>query len=173
MEEEFVILVDELDNEIGLMPKNEAHRKVLLHRAISVFIYNTNGELLLQQRALHKYHSAGLWTNSCCTHPLPNESNIDAANRRLGQEMGLQCTLKELFTFTYKETLDSELSEHEFDHVFIGITDDIPTINANEVSDFKYVKYSDLSIDIHENPSQFTVWFKKIIERVHGCKENL
>lgn len=173
MEEEFVILVDEQDNEIGLMQKNEAHKKALLHRAISIFVYNTNGDLLLQRRAFDKYHSAGLWTNSCCTHPLPNESNLNAANRRLEQEMGIQCTLIELFTFTYKEILDSELSEHEFDHVFIGITDDMPIINSNEVSEFKYLNYNDINIEILKNPTQFTVWFKKIIERVNGYKENL
>jgi isopentenyl-diphosphate delta-isomerase len=166
MEEELVILVDKKDNEIGVMPKAEAHRKALLHRAISVFIFNSEGEWLLQRRALDKYHSAGLWTNSCCTHPLPNESNIDAANRRLRQEMGMQCQLEEIFSFTYKEALDNELTEHEFDHVFMGITNFIPRINPKEVAEFKYVTYSSLINDIAANPSQYTVWFKKIIERV-------
>jgi isopentenyl-diphosphate Delta-isomerase len=172
MEEEQVILVDENDNEIGLMPKTEAHKKALLHRAISVFIFNSNGEWLLQRRALAKYHSGGLWTNACCTHPLPNESNIDAANRRLKQEMGIKCLLKELFSFTYKESLDNELTEYEFDHVFIGITDNIPQINLAEVSEFKYFIYNDLSLDIKKNPNHYTVWFKKIIERVNRLKQN-
>jgi isopentenyl-diphosphate Delta-isomerase len=171
MEDELVILVDENDNEIGMMPKAEAHQKALLHRAISVFIFNSNGEWLLQRRALTKYHSAGLWTNTCCTHPLPGETNIDAANRRLRQEMGMQCSIKELFSFTYKEDLDSELTEHEFDHVFIGVSDFIPRINAKEVVEFKYVKYNDLIVDINKNPAHYTVWFKKIIERVNILKQ--
>ena len=166
--EEKVILVDEMDNEIGLMPKTEAHKKALLHRAISVFIFNSNGKWLLQRRALTKYHSGGLWTNACCTHPLPNESNTDAANRRLKQEMGMSVSLKELFSFTYKETLDNELTEHELDHVFIGTTDLTPNINADEVAEYKYISYDDLIHDIQNNPSNYTVWFKKIIERVHS-----
>jgi isopentenyl-diphosphate delta-isomerase len=166
--EEKVILVDEMDIEIGLMPKTEAHKKALLHRAISVFIFNSNGKWLLQRRALTKYHSGGLWTNACCTHPLPNESNTDAANRRLKQEMGMSVSLKELFSFTYKETLDNELTEHELDHVFIGTTDLTPKINADEVAEYKYISYDDLIHDIQNNPSNYTVWFKKIIERVHS-----
>jgi isopentenyl-diphosphate Delta-isomerase len=171
MVEEDVILVDEKDNEIGLMPKTEAHKKALLHRAISVFIFNSDGKWLLQRRALNKYHSGGMWTNTCCTHPLPNESNIDAANRRLRQEMGMQCSLKELFNFTYKEALDNELTEYELDHVFIGISDFIPRINAVEVAEFKYVKFKYLSLDIKKNPSHYTVWFKQIIERVNILKQ--
>lgn len=173
--EENVILVDEKDNEIGLMAKTEAHKKALLHRAISVFIFNSNGEWLLQRRALTKYHSGGLWTNACCTHPLPNESNIDAANRRLKEEMGMHCSLKELFSFTYKETLDNELTEHELDYVFIGITDLMPVINTDEVAEFKYIKYDSLILDIRNNPSHYTVWFMKIIERVHllTCRMNM
>ena len=171
MEEVMVILVDEKDNEIGLMPKTEAHKRALLHRAISVFIFNTKGEWLLQRRALTKYHSAGLWTNTCCTHPLPDETNINAANRRLMQEMGMPCSLKELFSFTYKEALDNELTEYEFDHVFIGITDNIPQISQAEVTEFKYIKYRDLSLDIKKNPTRYTVWFKKIIEQVNRLKQ--
>lgn len=164
--EENVILVDDNDNQIGLMAKTEAHKKALLHRAISVFIFNSEGEWLLQRRAFSKYHSAGLWTNTCCTHPLPNENNQDAANRRLKEEMGMHGSLKELFSFTYKETLDNELTEHELDHVFVGITDLIPTINTDEVAEFKYIKHDSLTLDIKNNPSHYTVWFKKIIERV-------
>ncbi|MBV5284232.1 MAG: isopentenyl-diphosphate Delta-isomerase [Paludibacter sp.] len=164
--EENVILVDEKDNEIGLMAKTEAHKKALLHRAISVFIFNSAGEWLLQRRAFNKYHSGGLWTNACCTHPFPNESNIDAANRRLKEEMGMHCALKELFSFTYKEALDNELTEHELDHVFIGTTDLIPNINSDEVAEYKYISCDDLIRDIQKNPNNYTVWFKKIIERV-------
>lgn len=171
MKEELVILVDEKDNKLGLMPKTEAHKKGLLHRAISVFIFDSDGKWLLQQRALTKYHSAGLWTNTCCTHPLPNESNIDAANRRLRQEMGMQCPLKEIFSFTYNEALDSELTEYEFDHVFVGITNYIPRINPKEVAGYKYVQYSELIQDIKKNPTHYTVWFKKIIERVNISKQ--
>lgn len=164
--EENVILVDEKDNEIGLMGKTEAHKKALLHRAISVFIFNPDGEWLLQRRAFSKYHSGGLWTNTCCTHPLPDESNLDAANRRLKQEMGMHCSLKELFSFTYKEALDNELTEHELDHVFIGTTDLAPIINPNEVAEFKYVSYQDLELDITNNTSEYTAWFNKIYYRV-------
>lgn len=166
--EENVILVDDKDNEIGLMAKTEAHKKALLHRAISVFIFNSNGEWLLQRRAFTKYHSGGLWTNASCTHPLPNESNMDAANRRLEQEMGMKCSLNELFSFTYKEALDNELTENEYDHVFIGISDMIPIINENEVAEFKYNNYENLLLDITNNPNEYTVWFKKIIERVNN-----
>ncbi|MDD4823544.1 MAG: isopentenyl-diphosphate Delta-isomerase [Bacteroidales bacterium] len=164
--EENVVLVDEKDNEIGLMGKTEAHKKGLLHRAISVFILNSNGEWLLQRRALDKYHSGGLWTNACCTHPQANESNIDAANRRLMEEMGMDCSLKELFCFTYKEVLDNELTEHEVDHVFIGITDVAPTINVAEVAEFKYIAYQDLEPDIANNPSEYTAWFRRLYARV-------
>lgn len=164
--EENVVLVDELDVEIGLMPKTEAHKKGLLHRAISVFIFNSKGEWLLQRRALTKYHSSGLWTNSCCTHPLPNENNVDAAQRRLQQEMGMQANLQELFSFTYCELLDNELTENELDHVFIGITDNLPTINLEEVAEFKYMSYEELEADVSNNASAYTVWFNKIYFRV-------
>jgi len=164
--EENVILVDDKDNEIGLMAKTEAHKKALLHRAISVFIFNSADEWLLQRRALTKYHSGGLWTNACCTHPLPNESNIDAANRRLKEEMGMHSALKESFYFKYKEALDNELTEHELDHVFIGTTDLTPNVNFDEVAEYKYISYDDLIRDIQKSPSNYTVWFKKIVERV-------
>lgn len=165
---EKVILVDEQDKQIGLMEKMEAHQKALLHRAISVFICNTKGEWLLQRRALSKYHSAGLWTNTCCTHPMPNEENIDAAHRRLNFEMGMQSNLTEIFSFIYNEKLDNELTENEFDHVFLGITNQIPNFNTDEVMDFKYISFSELSSDIAKNPDNYTVWFKKIVQKVHN-----
>lgn len=168
MSDTFVILVDSDDNQIGVSEKMEAHRKALLHRAVSVFIINSKGEWLLQRRALSKYHSNGLWTNTCCSHPYPNETSIDAANRRLVEEMGMKSLLNELFSFTYKEVLDNELTEYELDHVFIGISDENPRINLNEVMDWKYISFGDLRNDIELNPNNYTVWFKKIFERVNS-----
>ena len=162
----YVVLVDESDKEIGIAEKMEAHRKSLLHRAISVFIVNSKGQWLLQRRALSKYHSQGLWTNACCTHPFPGESNVDAAKRRLLEEMGLSSDLRKLFHFTYIEKLDNELTEHELDHVFVGVTDDLPKINTDEVMDYKYIDFKDLNEDIKRNPQNYTVWFRMIFERV-------
>ncbi len=164
---DFVILVDKNDNDIGRAEKLEAHRKAQLHRAISVFICNTKGQWLLQRRALNKYHSKGLWTNTCCSHPFPGETNLAAAHRRLMQEMGLSCELSEIFCFTYKEKLDNGLTEHELDHVFVGITDEKPSINANEVKEWKYIGYSALKNEIEGTPENYTVWFKKIFEKVN------
>ena len=161
-----VILVDENDKVLGSMEKLEAHKKAILHRAISVFIINDQGEWLMQRRAINKYHSGGLWTNTSCSHPYPGESAIQAANRRLREEMGIQCGLGELFSFIYKEKLDNELTEHELDHVFFGISDKLPNINTDEVMDWRYVKYSDLQKDIELNPGNYTVWFKKIFQKV-------
>lgn len=162
-----VILVDKNDNETGTMEKLEAHRKAILHRAISVFICNTRGEWLLQRRALDKYHSNGLWTNTCCSHPYPGETSLDAANRRLLEEMGLKAPLKKLFHFTYKAELDNELTEHELDHVFFGITDEEPVIDKNEVKEWRYVSYEKLLDEINSRPDKFTFWFKKIFEDVN------
>jgi len=164
--ETFVILVDENDNQIGLMEKMEAHRKACLHRAVSVFVLNSHGDWILQRRAFNKYHSNGLWTNTCCSHPYPNESSLAAANRRLTEEMGIDCKLTELFSFKYKEPLDNELTEHEFDHVFIGISDEFPRMNQNEVVDCKVISYLDLHLDVISNPDSYTVWFKIIYERI-------
>jgi isopentenyl-diphosphate delta-isomerase len=162
----YVVLVDESDKEIGIAEKMEAHRKSLLHRAISVFIVNSKGQWLLQRRSMSKYHSQGLWTNACCTHPFPGESNVDAAKRRLKEEMGLSSDLRKLFHFTYIEKLDNELTEHELDHVFVGVTDDLPKINTDEVMDYKYIDFKDLNEDIKRNPQNYTVWFRMIFERV-------
>jgi isopentenyl-diphosphate Delta-isomerase len=168
MNETFVILVDEKDNPLGLMEKLEAHRKGLLHRAISVFIFNSRGEWILQKRAHDKYHSKGLWTNTCCTHPLPEESAIEAAGRRLTEEMGLTCSLQKLFSFTYKEMLDNDLTEYEYDHVFIGVTDTEPVINTSEVVAWKKMSYDELHNDIISNPDNYTFWFKEIHKRVNS-----
>ncbi len=160
-------MVDENDVETGLMGKTEAHEKGLLHRAVSVFIVNSEGEWLLQRRALNKYHSAGLWTNTCCSHPLPGESSVDAAKRRLFEEMGLTCDLVPLFNFTYREILENGLIEHELDYVFLGIADDIPVINDLEVAEFKYFNYREMEIDIKTNPENYTIWFRKIFKQVN------
>lgn len=167
MEEVKVILVDENDRETGLTGKTEAHEKGLLHRAVSVFVINSEGNWLLQRRALNKYHSAGLWTNTCCSHPLPGESNEDAAKRRLFEEMGMTCDLIPLFNFTYREILENGLIEHELDYVFLGIADDIPVINVSEVAEFKYFNYLEMEIDIKTNPENYTIWFRKIFKQVN------
>lgn len=164
--EERVILVDENDCELGTMEKMEAHKKALLHRAISVFIINSKGKWLLQRRAMHKYHSSGLWSNTACTHPRPGESYLEAAHRRLKEEMGMECELKELFNFIYKEKLDNELTEHELDHVFVGYSNETPNFNPEEVCDYKYMPYDDLVKDIHAHPNDYTFWFKHVIEKV-------
>lgn len=168
-EKTYVILIDNHDNETGIVEKLEAHKKALLHRAISVFIMNSKGEWILQRRAKNKYHSNGLWTNTCCSHPYPGETCPDAANRRLFEEMGLRCELKEVFSFIYKEPLDNELTEHELDHVFIGITDELPEINTDEVMEWRAVPYHDLENELKENPSHFTAWFNQIHHRVNAC----
>jgi len=157
---EQVILVDEKDKEIGLMPKLEAHQKGVLHRAFSVFIINSQGEMLLQQRALGKYHSEGLWSNSCCSHPFPGENTADAAQRRLMEEMGINTTLNFLFSFIYKAKLGNGLFEHEYDHVYFGVYDKEPVINTSEVAAWKYISMQELQKDIEQHPSLYTEWFK-------------
>ncbi len=166
MAKEYVILVDENDLPIGSEEKMEAHRKALLHRAISVFIINSKGEWLLQQRAASKYHSSCLWTNTCCTHPQPGESTAQAAKRRILFEMGMECPVTELFQFVYCQPLDNDLTEHELDHVFIGVCDDLPIINTDEVMDYRYVDMDSLNADMATNEDQYTVWFRIIAQRV-------
>jgi len=160
-----VILVDKDDNPTGEMEKIEAHRKALLHRAFSVFIFNTKGELLLQRRAANKYHSGGLWTNTCCSHPYPGEETDHAAHRRLMEEMGMDTDLEYIRKFIYKAPFDNALTEHELDHIFIGITDDRPHINPDEVSEYKYMSLPDLERDIKEHPEQYSAWFYIILEK--------
>ena len=160
MSMENVILVDEKDNQVGLMPKLEAHQKGLLHRAFSVFIFNSDYKLLLQKRASSKYHSGGLWTNTCCSHPRDGEDTIDAANRRLNEEMGIKTSLRKVFDFIYTAELDNNLIENEFDHVFYGVYDIDPIINKDEAEDFKWVDMQTLKNDIENNKDQYTVWFK-------------
>lgn len=164
MEIEKVILVDSGDNAIGEMEKLEAHAKGELHRAISVMVFNSGGEILLQQRAFAKYHSPGLWSNACCSHPRPGETCIGAAFRRLKEEMGFETTLSESFHFIYKTYFENGLIEHEFDHVFFGRFDGYPLINHKEVNDFKWVKPDVLFMDIENNPEIYTVWFRLMVE---------
>jgi len=160
MSKEKVILVDENDIQVGLMPKLEAHQKGLLHRAFSIFIFNSNYELLLQKRAISKYHSGGLWTNTCCSHPREGENTLDAANRRLLEEMGIKTNLRKVFDFTYKADLDNELTENEFDHVYYGIYNEDPVINFDEADDYKWIDMETLNNDINLNGQNYTVWFK-------------
>ncbi|MBA4146192.1 MAG: isopentenyl-diphosphate delta-isomerase [Azospira oryzae] len=161
--EEYVILVDEADNETGIMEKMEAHRKGLLHRAFSILLFNTKGEILLQKRAVKKYHSGGLWTNTCCSHPLPQESVRHAAKRKLWQEMGIDMQPEYAFKFIYKTGLDHELIEHEVDHVLIGLFDGIPNINPDEVEDWKFVNVNELKKEMIKHPDHYTYWFKLIV----------
>src|SRR5688572_14586630 len=162
---EEVILVDENDNTIGTMEKMEAHRQGKLHRAFSVLLFNSEGELLLQKRAKNKYHSAGLWTNTCCSHPAPGEKIEDAAARRLREEMGIDFKPSFSYKFVYKAKLDKGLTEHELDHVFTGTFDGIPTINTAEVEDWKFVDLKWLREDLEKNPDLYTTWFKIIMDR--------
>lgn len=159
---EHVILVNENDEVLGTMEKMEAHQKGVLHRAISIFIYNSRGEMLIHQRALNKYHSGGLWTNTCCSHPRPEESILDAANRRLQEEMGMSCSLAASHSFIYKAALDQNLWEHELDHVLIGITDEEPQPNPEEVMHYRWIDLPTLQQDLQDNPGNYTEWFKII-----------
>lgn len=163
---EKVILVDTEDNPIGLMEKMEAHEKGLLHRAFSVFVFNDQNQLLLQKRANAKYHSGGLWTNTCCSHPRENESILAAGERRLMEEMGFSIPLQVIFSFIYKAELDNELTEHEFDHVLIGKFNDYPIINLTEVADYKYIDLDELTTEMAKHPENYTVWFRIIFDRV-------
>lgn len=163
---EFVILVDNNDRQIGLMEKQAAHIGPHLHRAFSVFIFNSKGELLMQQRALSKYHSPGLWTNTCCSHPRAGETLEEATSRRLMEEMGISCPMHEVYTFIYKAPVGQGLTEHEFDHVFIGQSDDIPNINTDEVASWKYMRLDDLKKDLELYPELYTEWFKITFEEM-------
>jgi isopentenyl-diphosphate delta-isomerase len=163
---EYVILVNENDQEIGKMEKQEAHEKGLLHRAFSVFIFNDQKELLLQQRALTKYHSAGLWTNTCCSHPRVNETIVEAAHRRLQEEMGFDCFLDVKTSFIYKADFDNGLTEHEFDHVLVGNFNGEVIINSAEVASYKWVELDWLKQDMVKNPNTYTAWFKIISKNI-------
>jgi isopentenyl-diphosphate delta-isomerase len=171
MEEENVILVNQNDEQIGLMPKMEAHEKAVLHRAFSVFVLNEKNEIMLQQRASHKYHSPLLWTNTCCSHQRDGESNIQAGSRRLFEEMGFETGLKELFHFIYKAPFDNGLTEHELDHVMIGYYNDEPKINPDEVENWKWMSIEDVAKDMQLQPEIYTVWFKIIFDEFYHFLE--
>ena len=168
MVEEQVILVNEYDEQIGLMPKMEAHEKAVLHRAFSVFVFNTKNELMLQQRAAHKYHSPLLWTNTCCSHQRDGESNIEAGTRRLKEEMGFTTDLKETTSFIYKAPFDNGLTEHELDHIMLGYYENEPIINKQEVEDWKWMPLEDVKHDINVHQEQYTAWFKIIFEKFYN-----
>jgi len=161
-----IILVDKKDREIGSEFKIKAHREGKLHRAFSVFVFNSKNELLLQKRAINKYHSGGLWTNTCCSHPKIGETILLAGHRRLKEEMGFDCELKEAFSFIYKAKLDNNLTEHEVDHILIGKFEGNPKINKKEVAMVKWVDLKFLAKDIKQNPQIYTYWFKKCYNKV-------
>jgi isopentenyl-diphosphate Delta-isomerase len=158
-----VILVDQEDNMIGTMEKMEAHQKGALHRAFSVLVFNSKGEMLIQKRAKNKYHSGGLWTNACCSHPVLQEKINITARKRLLHEMGIDSTPEFLYKFTYKIELDNSLVEHEVDYVFKAIFNGTPVINLEEAEDWKYISLDDLKYSIVSHPQEYTHWFKLII----------
>ena len=160
-----VVLVDENDREVGTMEKMEAHLKGVLHRAFSVIIVNDKGEMLLQQRALDKYHSGGLWTNACCSHPYPGEDIIAAGERRLYEEMGIKSKLDTIGSFIYQCKFSNGLTEHEFDHVLKGIYNEDPIINPEEVETFKWISLDRLKSTINLNPEQYTFWFLELLKQ--------
>jgi isopentenyl-diphosphate delta-isomerase len=172
MIEENVILVDKNDQQIGLMPKLEAHEKAFLHRAFSVFVLNSKNEIMLQQRAHHKYHSPLLWTNTCCSHQRDGESNIQAGSRRLFEEMGFKTELKELFHFIYKAPFDNGLTEHELDHVMIGYYNESPVVNPEEVEAWKWMAIDEVKNDMQVRPEIYTVWFKIIFDEFYHFLED-
>ncbi len=172
MAEEQVILVNENDEQLGLMAKMEAHEKALLHRAFSVFTFNDKGELLMQQRAASKYHSPLLWTNTCCSHQRDGESNIEAGKRRLQEEMGFVCDLKEVFSFVYKAPFDNGLTEHELDHVMVGAFNENPIINREEVENFKWMTVEDVKSDMENNSEIYTAWFRIIFDKYYKFISN-
>lgn len=163
-----VILVNEEDKELGTADKLAAHQNEgKLHRAFSVFIFNSEGEMLLQKRAEGKYHSGGLWTNTCCSHPRPGEATKQAAERRLKEEMGFTCDLEEVFSFIYRAKFE-DLTEHEYDHVLFGVCESETNIEPDpeEVGDWKWIARKDLERDVNENPDNYTPWFKRALNRV-------
>lgn len=161
--QEEVILVDVCDHQIGTMEKLEAHRSGSLHRAVSIILFNQKGEMFLQKRAKEKYHSGGLWSNACCSHPRPGEQSNDAALRRTKEELGIEVKLSFAYSFIYKTTLDNNFIEHELDHVYVGRFDGDFKINPEEIEGWKYLSYNKIKEDIQLHPSYYTYWFKVII----------
>ncbi len=164
--EEQVILVDAADQEIGIGEKIQTHQEGKLHRAFSVFVFNSRGQLLLQKRAQSKYHSGGLWSNTCCSHPRPEEPTEKAAHRRLKEEMGFDCALYEIFSFTYKVKCDNDLTEHEFDHVFLGTFEGEPTPSPQEVDEWKWIDLAELRQDVREHPERYTYWLRISMDEI-------
>jgi isopentenyl-diphosphate delta-isomerase len=161
---EKIILVDEKDNEIGTGEKLNIHQDGKLHRAFSIFVFNSKGELLLQKRSKSKYHTASLWANTCCSHPRPNQDLEKEAKRKLMEEMEINCDLKEVFSFIYKASVGN-LTEHEFDHLFIGKFDGNPKPNKDEVEDWKWVDVNELEKDIDKTPEKYVPWLKIALEK--------
>ena len=164
--EEQIILVDKDDIQIGTMGKLEAHEKGLLHRAFSIIVKNNKGEMMLQKRAIGKYHSGGLWTNTCCGHPRDGEELISAVHRRLKEEMGFDCPLNEIFSFIYQADLDKGLKENEFLHVFSGEYNNAPVLNPLEADGWKWITRDELDRDVENNPNSYTYWFKIVLEKI-------
>ena len=164
--EDRVVLVDADDEEVGTMSKTRAHEEGRLHRAFSIFIFNSQGRLLLQRRAAHKYHSGGLWTNSCCSHPRPGESIAQAASRRLKEELGFTCDLSQEFNFTYRADVGAGFIEHEFDHVFFGTYDGHVSPDPSEVSDVRWMRMNDLADDLRTSSEQYTAWLNVCWPRI-------
>ena len=163
---ETVILVDENDRELGTQEKLITHKMGQLHRAVSVVLFNGKNQILLQKRALSKYHSGGLWSNTCCSHPRPGEDSLHAAERRLNEELGIKRPLQKKFHFIYKANLDSGLQEHELDHVFYGTFDGIPHPDPQEVSDWKWISLQELQQEIAAHPERYTVWFTILLPKL-------
>lgn len=168
---EFVVLVDEKDNDIGTMEKLQAHQVAALHRAISIFVFNDRHELLLQQRAAHKYHSPLQWTNTCCSHPRKDEPLLAAAVRRLDEEMNMACDLTWQYSFIYNAELEDGLTEHELDHVFFGRSNGEPVPNPEEVAAWKYLSLEDVELEIAERPEDYTAWFKIMLDRIKKIRD--
>jgi isopentenyl-diphosphate delta-isomerase len=168
--EQQVILVNEKDVIKGTAGKMEVHEKGLLHRAFSVFIFNCKGEMLLQQRAMHKYHSGGLWTNACCSHPKPGEETTTAALRRLKEEMGFETDLEKVFDFVYKAELENGLTEHEFDHVFVGQYNGVVEYSKEEVMAYRYSSMQEISDSLKSEPERYTAWFRLAFPRIENFK---
>ena len=167
--EDQVILVDLHDNPIGVAGKLAAHQSGMLHRALSVFVFDSAGRLLLQQRAGMKYHSGGLWSNTCCSHSRPGEGTASAARRRLHEEMGIDCALTKMFSFIYRTDFPNGLIEHEYDHVFFGRYDGAPLLNPEEADDARWVEMGELADDIKARPDAYSYWLNACFERVHAC----
>lgn len=166
IDREIIVAVNEQDEPVGYFDKMDVHKKGILHRAVSVFVFSTDGHWLLQKRATSKYHSAGLWSNTACSHPLKDENVADSAHRRLIEEMGLDLVLKKEFSFTYRAEFANGLIEHELDHVFVGFTDDEPVLNEKEASDYRWFTTKELAEEVKLYPEKFTVWFRLLFPKI-------